>query len=508
MPTDIVRLHSVFDLAMRVGEGLLSNGAAASEVTATVLRIISSSGLRDVVVEVTFNQVSLSYLPDDYSTPFTRIRATGSRVQDFARLSAFEEVTEHYILGTVSLEEALVQVRSIPQQRPHYPRWLAFLGFAVMGGAAAFSFGGTILVVLTATLASGALVALTEVMAARQIPMFFGQAAGGLIGVVVAVVLHALAPAQNSAIVVVACIIVLLAGLASIGSMQDAITGWYVTASARILETLMLTVGIVVGVRAGLLGAELLGLHISVEASAPVTLASLVAAAVSGAVMGLGFAVGTFTPARVLGWMAMVSSVSAVVVYLLTEFVFDRVWASACAAFAVGVLAVLVARRVRAPALALMMGGIIPLVPGSRIYRGLLALSEDIGRGGAELFSAAEIAVAIAAGAVLGQLLATRVLSRRGAAGWAFTPVVATPFQTPRRRRLTLPRRRRRDAGRIEPSTMTGEMSALPPSVLHDLQQELDLDAPSGAVGGPSGHGGSGTTDGARRSDAPTQEDR
>jgi uncharacterized membrane protein YjjP (DUF1212 family) len=502
VPTDIVRLHSVFDLAMRVGEGLLSNGAAASEVTASVLRIISSSGLRDVVVEVTFNQVSLSYLPDDFSTPFTRIRATGSRVQDFARLSDFEEVTELYIMGVIGLDEALAKVRSIPQQKPHYPRWLAFLGFAVMGGAAAFSFGGTILVVLTATLASGALVALTEALAARQIPMFFGQAAGGLIGVIVAVLLHALAPSQNSAVVVVACIIVLLAGLASIGAMQDAVTGWYVTASARILETLMLTVGIVVGVRVGLLIAEWIGLHISIEASPPVSLASVVAAALSGAVMGLGFAVGTYTPARVLGWMSMIASISAVVAYLMTEFVVERVWAVACAALVVGIISVLLAPRVRAPSLALIMGGIIPLVPGSRIYRGLLALSEDIGTGGAELFGAAEIAVAIAAGAVLGQLVASRVLTRRGAPGWAYAPVVATPFHTPRRRRLTLPRRRRRDAGRVEPSTMTGEMSALPPSVLHDLQQELDLEDPT------AGEDAAGSTDGTRRSDATTEEDR
>ena len=54
MPTDSARLHAVFDLAMRIGEGLLTNGAAASEVTATVLRVTSSSGLRDVSVEDIF----------------------------------------------------------------------------------------------------------------------------------------------------------------------------------------------------------------------------------------------------------------------------------------------------------------------------------------------------------------------------------------------------------------------------------------------------------------------
>lgn len=72
----------VFDLAMRIGEGLLTNGAAASEVTATVLRVTSSSGLRNVSVQVTFNEVTISYLADESATPFTRVRSAGERTQE------------------------------------------------------------------------------------------------------------------------------------------------------------------------------------------------------------------------------------------------------------------------------------------------------------------------------------------------------------------------------------------------------------------------------------------
>ena len=51
-----------------------------------------------------------------------------------------------------------------------------------------------------------------------------------------------------------------LAGLSSISAVQDAVTGWYVTAAGRILEALMLTVGLVAGVRVGLLLADVMGL--------------------------------------------------------------------------------------------------------------------------------------------------------------------------------------------------------------------------------------------------------
>lgn len=118
MPTDSVRLHAVFDLAMRIGEGLLTNGAAASEVTATVLRITSSSGLRNVSVQVTFDEVVISYLADETSTPFTRVRSAAARVQDFARLSAFEDITHGYIAGDLPLEEARRMAESIPRTPP------------------------------------------------------------------------------------------------------------------------------------------------------------------------------------------------------------------------------------------------------------------------------------------------------------------------------------------------------------------------------------------------------
>src|SRR5699024_4573677 len=106
VPTDLARLHAVFDLAMRVGVGLLGNGAAASEVTATVLRITSSSGLRNVSVQVTFDEVIISYLADESATPFTRVRAASARTQNFARLAAFEDITHDYISGEIPLEQA------------------------------------------------------------------------------------------------------------------------------------------------------------------------------------------------------------------------------------------------------------------------------------------------------------------------------------------------------------------------------------------------------------------
>jgi uncharacterized membrane protein YjjP (DUF1212 family)/uncharacterized membrane protein YjjB (DUF3815 family) len=496
VPSDSDRLHAVFDLAMRIGVGLLTNGSAASEVTATVLQVLGSSGIRDVVVQVTFDEVALSYLPADPSKALTQVRTAGVRGQDFARLAEYEAVTDHYIAGDLGLDDALARVAAISRRRPYYPHLLVIMGFALMGGAAALSFGGSFPVVLAAALASGLLIWAIDSLAKAHVPMFFAQALAGLIGVVVASLVSFVDPTQSASIVVVACIVVALAGLASIGAMQDAITGWYVTASARILETLMLTVGLVVGVRAGLMLADVAGRQMVISDPLPLTLGNVLVLVVAGVFMGLGYGVGTQTPTRLLVWCAAVAAMSAGAAYALGGLV-QRPWAVAVAAALVGVVAVVLARWQRAPALLFVMAGIIPLVPGSRIFRGLLAMGTDMPAGAGELFGAAEIAVGIAAGATIGQMVAARVLLVRGRVGWAYTPVIAPKFATMRRRRITLPlrHRRRHDPEVTEPSTMTGVMTALPESLRAELVQELGSDptgdattaSPERAAGHPEG---------------------
>lgn len=474
MPTDSARLHAVFDLAMRIGEGLLSNGAAASEVTATVLRVTSSSGLRNVSVQVTFDEVTISYLPDELSAPFTRVRSAGARVQDFARLEAFEDVTHGYIAGTLTLEEARRRAAEITREKAPYRLWLVAAGFAVMGGGAAMSLGAKPLVTVAATFAAALLTVVGDLLARKRVPLFYSQALGGFIGVLVAVVVDLLDPTVNASIVVVACIIVLLAGLTSIGAMQDAVTGWYVTASGRILETLMLTVGVVAGVRGGLLLADSLGADIAVSASMPVSLITVLVLVVSGLAMGLGYGVGTQVPARLLAWAAVVAAGSTVTSHVLSGLVLDRVYTVAITSFLAGAVAVVLGDRLRAPSLIFVMCGVIPLVPGSRIFRGLLGLGSDVAGGAVELFGAAEVAIAIAAGAILGQLVAARLVRLTQRDRIAYTPDISSPFTTLRRRRMSLGLRRSRRKGRavvVEPSTMTGEMTALSPTLLEEVER-------------------------------------
>jgi uncharacterized membrane protein YjjB (DUF3815 family) len=87
---------------------------------------------------------------------------------------------------------------------------------------------------------------------------------------------------------------------------------------------------------------------------------------------------------------------------------------TAAAAITIGFASRLFGARLHVPPVLLTAAGIIPLLPGLAVYSGLLALSRndpgDLDQGIASLVEAVTIAIALAAGVLLGQLVAGRLL--------------------------------------------------------------------------------------------------
>ncbi len=421
---------------MRVGELMISNGAPAADVTATMLRVTASSGIRNVSVQVTLTEVSVSYLPDNESTPFTRIRAASSLTLDYAKLDSVESIANRYAMGTLELQEARAEVEKLWNKGRHYNAWITYGGWGIMGAACALYFGGGPIVVLFAALAAGMLAMLLDTLGSWRLPEFYINALGGLFSVGMAIIAHSIDPTVNSSLVVVACIILILAGLTSVGSMQDAITGWYVTAAARLLQTFMLTVAAIIGVRGGILAAESIGADISITPYLPTTLLSMIVIAISGAGIGLGYSIGVQLPVRLMPWTTVLAGGTTTMAFLLESVGLGRAWAVGVTATLAGFMSVVIAQRVNTPAMILAAASVITMVPGSVIYRGLLGLGSSFAGGLDLLFLAAEIAIAISTGVILGQFVATRLISVLPRRVSGHIPVFTGPFSTNRRRRI------------------------------------------------------------------------
>jgi len=403
--TDQRDTYLTLDFALRVGEVLLSSGAGAADVTATMLAITHACGLRNCEADVTFTRLALTYQPGPDRVASTQIRQVRHRETDHSQLTEVDLLVRALLSGEVDRDEARAALATLVSSGHPYSRTATSIGWGFMGMGAAILVGGDWIVTLIAFFGAVAVDTLLRAIARRRVPSFYAQVAGGILATVIAIAAaESRLPVDPSA-VITASIILLLAGVAFVGAVQDALTGFYVTSSARALEAMLLTGGIIAGVSGGLALAGRFGVEIVFIPPAP-GWSELPILLFGAALISAAFAYATWAPLRSLLPVAVVGMIAEVVFRTLLIEDVGRAWASAVASVAVGIVSYAVAGRFGVPPLLVVTAGIMPLLPGFSIYTGLFKLSEGDVYGLINLATAAAIAIALASGVILGEFIA------------------------------------------------------------------------------------------------------
>jgi uncharacterized membrane protein YjjP (DUF1212 family) len=397
--------YKTLDLALRIGEVLLSSGAGAADVGATMLGVAHSCGLRGATADVTFTELELSHQTSFDEPALIQIRHVQYRDIDYEDLTLVDHLVGDLIGGRLSRDEARTRLARIVSSGHRLPRWAVTLGWGAMGAGVGLLVGGSLLVALIAALASMGVDLIQRQMSRRRLPGFYQQVAGGLFATLVAVGAAAADVPVSPSLVVTASIIKLLAGISFMGAVQDALTGFPLTAGARILEAVLATVGVIAGVSGGLTVGGLLGVDLGRLDPGVTSLADLPVLSLGAAVAAAAFALASYAPPRSLLPIALVAAVAEVVVWVVQDRGLGVAWGSATAAVVVGVLSYGAAGRVRVPPLVVVVPAVVPLLPGLSIYRGLSLLSEG-GDGTLAIIHAAAIAIALASGVIFGEYLA------------------------------------------------------------------------------------------------------
>jgi uncharacterized membrane protein YjjB (DUF3815 family) len=208
---------------------------------------------------------------------------------------------------------------------------------------------------------------------------------------------------------VTANIILLLAGIGLMGAVQDALTGFYLTSSARLIEAMMATAGIIAGVALGIALAEGVGLELGQLVPGAFGVSELPAVLGGAAVSAAAFSVASYAPRRAVVPIAVTTAAAALISQAVTMLGFGRVMSAGAAAFFIGLVAYAVAGRVRVPPLVVAVPAIVPFLPGLSIYRGLTFLAEGgffVSQGILALMTAISVAIALASGVILGEYVA------------------------------------------------------------------------------------------------------
>lgn len=407
---DDARVQEVLDLCMRVGEVQLSSGESVAVVTDLMLRLAEACGLPAVDVDITFTSITICCHRGNAASPVTSMRLVRYRTLDLTRLAKVDGVVEDLESGTLDVRAAAVAVDEAIETPHPYPRWAATAGWGLLAGAIAFLLGGGPVTALTAFLVTGAIDRVGRVLSRWGLPAFFQQLMGGLLATTATVGLFAAGlfpPGTRPSLVVAASITVLLSGLSVVGTVQDAISGYYVTAAGRVAEVALLSAGLLTGVVLGLKFGFAVGVALDVAGSVSVSVGRFSLAIVLGAVAAAGYALAGYAPLRSLVVAAGSGAISWGVFSSLTQLGnVGAVTATGVAAVCVGALAGLLRRTAQVPSLVVTLAGITPLLPGYSAYRGFYQLAvEGLSEGLVTVTIALATGLALAAGVTFGEFL-------------------------------------------------------------------------------------------------------
>ena len=427
---DRSEVYETLDLALRIGEVLLTSGAGAADVVASMLAVTSACEVTHVSADVTFVDLALRHQPSRNEAAAIQMRRVTRRPLDYADLIEVDRIVNDLVNGTIDRSEArdrLARTVSTGHQRQ---RWAVMVAWGVMGTGIALTLGGNAIVCVLAFLAACAIDATQQLLPLHRIPAFYQQVAGGLVATLIAVTAAATGLEVNPSRVITTGIVMLLAGVGIMGATQDALTGFPVTASARFIDAVMNTAGIITGVSAGLTVAELFGVGLVSLKPGATGLAEVGVSVLGAALAAAAFAFASYAPARSLLAVAPVAALGEGVLLAVGSSEVGAPWGSAAAAVTIGAVCFLVAGRFHVPPLVVVVPAIVPLLPGLAIYRGLALLAE--GKDGVlQLASALATALALAAGVILGQYLAQPI--RREAHRWEARlsgPRMVGPFRS------------------------------------------------------------------------------
>ena len=259
--------RAVLDIAIRVTEVLFTNGAGAEDAVAAMQAVTHAYGLRNIEADITHTLISLSWEnPSTYET-ISRSRNVKYRTLDYHKLTRATELIGRIIDDPPSVPDARRQVAAIVSGAPAYPRGLRRIGWALVGTGAAFLLGGGLIVAAASFLATLVIDLITSALQRRRVPVFYQSMVGGAIGPLVAAVVYTIDPGVNPSLVVVATIIMLLAGVTTFGAVHDTLSGFYVTGTARLVEAVLITSGLVAGVLGTTLLLARFGIVLQIDAT-------------------------------------------------------------------------------------------------------------------------------------------------------------------------------------------------------------------------------------------------
>jgi uncharacterized membrane protein YjjP (DUF1212 family) len=408
---DDARVQQVLDLCMRVGEVLLSSGESVDETTQTMMRLASTAGLSAVDVDITFSSITMCCHRGMAAAPVTSMRLVYYRALDLTRLEEVAAIVERVERAELDIEAASAALSDAVSAAHPYPRWVATAGWAGLAASVALLLGAAPITAVAAFLVTGLIDRLGRLLNRWGLPAFFRQVVGGLVATGATLALFAagvIPPGTRPSLVVAASITVLLSGLSVVGTVQDAISSYYVTSAGRVAEIALLSAGLLTGVVVALKIGFAFDVRLEVAGELPSGAGQFSLSVLAAALAAASFSLAGYARWRPLLAAGLAGAAGWGTYSALTQLLaIGPVAATGAAAIVVGIATGLLRRGGGISPLVVTLAGITPLLPGYTAYRGFYQLAvEGLADGLVTVTVALGIGLALAAGVAFGDFVA------------------------------------------------------------------------------------------------------
>ena len=166
-------VYESLDLALRIGELLLSSGAGAADVSATMLAVTGACGVSHVSADVTFVDLTLRHQPSRNEPAALQMRRVTRRAVDYADLTDVDRTVHDLVAGDLTRSDARDQVARIVSTGHLRRRWAVTVGWGLMGTGIALTLGGNGIVCLLAFVAACAIDGTQLLLPLHRIPAFY-----------------------------------------------------------------------------------------------------------------------------------------------------------------------------------------------------------------------------------------------------------------------------------------------------------------------------------------------
>jgi uncharacterized membrane protein YjjP (DUF1212 family) len=341
--------------------------------------------------------------PPGSPQPLVRMVRVVDWATDLGRLTSIDRLFNDVLARRVSLADARRALDDIEGRPPIYGRALRLAAGAVVAGAAAVFFRGTLLEVAIAAL-GGLVVGLMRVaLGGPGRALLLGDFLGAAIAAGAAWGAKALFPGVAREVIVLSVVILLVPGMALTTGLAELVHKNLVSGAAKLMEALVVFMSIVFGIAAMVALEQLVGAQTATAPShgEPGLLLNAAALLVTSA----GFCVLFYVPPR-LAPGAMLSGAVAWIVTALGVRHLPGSLSAFVAALAIATLANGLARLSQRPAQVFLLPGLALLVPGSFGFLSLESfLAGDFLHGAARGFD-----MFLTAGAIVTGLLVANVI--------------------------------------------------------------------------------------------------